>query len=257
MAAKKVGRIVNRLFFDIETIGLPNAMDFIETPQAKKNLKDPAKIAADIEAKTAKALDKAGLDPDLGSIRLISMRIGVYGDTEIILIPAKKYTTKKLDALRAKYPDISVRVMSEEKALEAFWGNLAMCNGCNVGYNQLGFDFPFIMRRSMDLGVEPGITPQLSKYRDTPTTDLMGILSNWQWGASVKSLKVLAKRYEIGILAADVDGSMVAEMSDEDLVLYGWSDIQVTVELYKLANGIYYNHILPEPVDDRQLKMDL
>jgi len=133
-------------------------------------------------------------------------------------------------------------VLSEYDAIQTFWGKLAICNGACVGYNILGFDLPFLQRRSMDLGVQPGISPAVSKYRTEPVTDLMGILFNWSWGENIKKLKWLAKRYGIDIPAGEDDGSMVKDMTDEDLIKYGLSDLHVTVELYKKMHGIYFNH---------------
>ena len=40
---------------DIETVGLPNAADFLEPPQPDARLKDPEKIAADIGEGGSKA----------------------------------------------------------------------------------------------------------------------------------------------------------------------------------------------------------
>ena len=51
--------------FDIETAPLADAEAYLPTPRPRGNLKDPAKIEADLAAKAAAALDKAALDPDL------------------------------------------------------------------------------------------------------------------------------------------------------------------------------------------------
>ncbi len=51
--------------FDIETAPLVDADVYLPTPKPRANLKDPAKIEADLAAKAAAALDKAALDPDL------------------------------------------------------------------------------------------------------------------------------------------------------------------------------------------------
>lgn len=44
--------------FDIETAALPNATDFIGTPKAPANYKDPAKIAEYVAEKSAVELER-------------------------------------------------------------------------------------------------------------------------------------------------------------------------------------------------------
>ena len=59
------------LVTDIETIPNVDVVDLIPEPKAHGGLKDPVKIAADIEKKKAEAVDKMGLDPNFGRICVI------------------------------------------------------------------------------------------------------------------------------------------------------------------------------------------
>jgi DNA polymerase III epsilon subunit-like protein len=132
------------------------------------------------------------------------------------------------------------RVVTEEVALTQFWQYFAICDGRSIGFNHVSFDLPFLVRRSFDLGVRPPFMPNLAKYRSEPSTDLYSLLYNWNWQSS-HGLKFVCKRYGIPVLAPDVDGSMVKDMSPVNLVKYGLSDLAATVGLYKRMSGYYFD----------------
>jgi hypothetical protein len=212
--------------------------DFLPEPKVDKRLKDQEQARTD---KIAEMIDRAPLDPDLATVKLISMQTGTHGEPTIILVPSKKVSKAKVLELSKLAPKLFVE--DEPTAIGHFWDKLNMCNGLAVGYNISGFDFPFLLRRSMDLEVRPGITPNLAKYRTEPVTDLMGILFGWSWGENIKKLKWVAKRYGLQVLAPEVDGAMVADLTDAELIEYGLSDLWVTVQLYQRMNGIYFQHL--------------
>lgn len=228
------------LFFDLETVAMKQVEDFLPEPKIDKRLKDQEQARID---KVAEMVERAPLDSDLATIKLISMQVGTEGVPMICLVPAKKLSKQKCRDLALLVPEERLMVGDETAVITRFWEGLSLCNGKCCGYNIMGFDLPFLMKRSMDLGIRPGIMPSLAKYRTAPTTDLMGILSNWSWGDNVKKLKWLAKRYELEVLAPEVDGAMVADMTDAELIEYGLSDIWITVQLYKKMNGVYFNDI--------------
>ena len=66
--------------FDIETVALADAAAYIPPPKPRANLKDPAKIEADIAEKRAAVLEKAALDPDL--CRVVAAAWDCYGQAE-------------------------------------------------------------------------------------------------------------------------------------------------------------------------------
>ena len=53
---------------DLETIADPNMLELLPEVTAKKNLKDPEKIEADIAEKKVQQIEKMGLDPMLNMI---------------------------------------------------------------------------------------------------------------------------------------------------------------------------------------------
>lgn len=228
------------LFFDCESIALPHVEQFLPEPRVDKRLKDQEQAKAD---KIQEMIERAPLDSDLASVKLISMQIGVEGLPMICLVPAKKMSKAKAADLALLVPEGRLIVGDETAVINKFWNGLNLCNGKCCGYNIMGFDLPFLLKRSMDLGIRPGIQPSLAKYRTAPVTDLMGILSNWSWGDNVKKLKWLAKRYDLEVLAPEQDGSMVADMTDAELITYGLSDLFVTVQLYEKMNGVYFNDL--------------
>ena len=205
----------NILFFDIETEVNSDAVEFMQVPSAPSNYKDADKIAAYIAEKQAESLKTAALDPDYGRIIAIAMS----GDPDLEPEVIDKYDH------------------SEKEILEMFWLYYEDCGGNSCGYNIIGFDLPYIMRRSFDLGVKAPIIPSLAKYRTEPTIDLMGILFNW---GQAKGLKWVCKRYGIDNPLPDLDGSMVQDMDAETLRAYAVNDVKLVQQLYKKMSGIYF-----------------
>lgn len=213
---------MRRLFFDIETMANPEAVDLMPQPKAPMNLRDAEKIAQAIEEKKREMIENAALDADYGRIVSIGMSNGV---TFVLLN-------------EEVFPGANDS-MSEQKMLERFWREFSNCDGRCVGYNILGFDLPYLLRRSMALGVKPSILPVTARYRTEPVTDLMMILYNWG-SEKFKGLKQVAKLYGITNACEGMDGSMVKEMSVEDIIRYQKNDVQMVIDLYHKMNGVYF-----------------
>jgi hypothetical protein len=95
--------------------------------------------------------------------------------------------------------------------------------------NIIGYNLPYLLRRSFDLGIQVPIQPQLSKFRIDPTIDLTAILYNW---GPAKGLKWVCKRYGIRNPLPDLDGSHakggqspVVNMDPETLRKYAGNDV--------------------------------
>jgi len=218
---------MKRLFFDIETQANPEALDSAPEPKAAGNLKDPEKIAADIAAKKTELIEKAALDPDYGKI----LSVGWATDPD----------SKEMTVLVTGEKDSQDNELTESMVIDLFWSALDNCNGNCVGFNILSFDLPYMMRRSMALGIRPLNMVKLIRYYTEPITDLYPILYHWQpYG---KGLKAIAKLYGLNVLANEVDGSMVATLTTEELIKYQVSDVYLTQQLYNKMNGIYFKHI--------------
>ncbi|HZW04268.1 MAG TPA: hypothetical protein VFF68_10100 [Anaerolineaceae bacterium] len=230
-----------RLFFDIESCANPETCALMPEPvvSAPSNYKDPVKIEeyvrAETEKRKAEALDRAALDPDYGKILSIGFSLGeeIHVLTNIDLYP------------RPESPDepweTPAHALSEVGLLMAFWNAFAACNGNCIGYNILGFDLPYLLRRSMALCVPVPFVPNLAKFRTEPVTDLMMILYNWG-SQTYKGLKQVARIYGLPNDCPDVDGSQVAGLDVETLIAYQASDVRLCMELYQRMNGVYFRH---------------
>jgi predicted PolB exonuclease-like 3'-5' exonuclease len=207
-----------RMFFDIETAANPENLALMPEPKAPGNLKDPVKIEAAISEKKAELIEMAALDADYGRV----LSIGYACDLE------KEPTVYLVDDQ-----------MDEARLISGFWNVFQYCNGYAVGFNILSFDLPYLMARSMYLGVSVPCVPMLAKFRTEPITDLYAIRYNWGPG---KGLKQVCKLLKIPNDCPDIDGSKVKDLTPEELRVYQASDVKLTIELYKRMNGVYFSH---------------
>lgn len=225
------------LFFDIETCANPENLALMPEPKAPGNLKDPAKIAAAIEEKKAELIANAALDPDYGKVLSIGYAFGA--DRAItVTVAGDKLSEERID-LSGEIVQHTY-TLSENDLIEDFWDAFASCRGNCVGYNILGFDLPYLMRRSMYLGVKVPIMPALARYRVEPVTDLMMILCNWDT-YKAKGLKQVARLLGIPNDCPDADGSQVKGMAPEQLRAYQVSDVKLNIALFERMNGVYFN----------------
>ena len=204
----------NILFMDIETTANKKAIEFMPEPSAPSNYKDEAKIAAYIVEKKAESVSRAALDPDFGRIIAISYARGITGFITVLTAKTEK---------------------EEGRIIEEFWevaSNRLLC-----GYNVVAFDLPFLMRRSMELGITITNIPNLYKYRTDYVLDLMNILYNF---ANFKSLKFVTRRYGIEDPLPEVCGEHVDYMKDDELVAYSANGTDLVMKLFKKMIGVYF-----------------
>ncbi len=206
-----------RLFLDIETVANPDMVAMLPEPKAPSTYKDPEKIAAYIAEKKTQQLADAALDPDTGRI----CAIGTFAP----------YDTHPQGRL-------AVGDASERRLLRWAWARIEGCGGNMVGYNLINFDIPFMLRRSLALGVKVPNMPMVAKYRNAPVTDLYCILYNWQPG---KGLKTVCKMLGIENPLPDLDGSQVAGMDRCTRREYVCNDVMLTAALFDRMNGIYFS----------------
>lgn len=205
------------LFFDIETRADPGALGFLDEPSPPSNWKDPDKIKAYVEDKRKEQIEKAALDADFGQI----VAIGVKEDDQ----PIESWVSR------------SDQIGNEVDALIWFWHLLKSHHGMCCGYNVIGFDLPYLLRRSFAMGVKPAIMPDLRRYRTYPTLDLMMVLFNW---SGFKGLKFVADRYDLDNPLPDLDGSQVASMDEDILRAYVENDVSLVYQLYLRMKDIYF-----------------
>lgn len=219
---------VSPIIVDIETVGLPNAADYLEPVQAARNLKDPEKIRADIQAREAERLDKLALDWNVGRIAAIGWWTEHNGELATV----------------CRTED------DERRALGGFWATVK--SRTIVGFNIKGFDLRFMVQRSRYLGIP---YPQLdfSKYgRSSGVEDLYQILTfgdgTHDQGAMRRTLHAFCKRFgllvEDTIRGADIP-ALVAAGEWEKVEAHVMSDVALTVALARRLGVVRQ----PEPAE--------
>lgn len=166
--------MIAKLILDIETAPCERAADFLEDPKPPSNYKNPEAIASYVENAKVEALAKCGLDPDLG--RIVALGWMLEGQEE----PTVRTCRAEVD---------------EADALKELWRLVVLPSGAHrplVTFNGNGFDLPFLMRRSLYLGM---VYPQLNidRFRTTHI-DLMAKLT-FNGILKAHSLKFYAKRF--------------------------------------------------------------
>ena len=127
---------------------------------------------------------------------------------------------------------------NERELLRQFWSRLAQDKpSLFITHNGLGFDLPFIRKRSIIHQVKPSMEINLAKFRSEPVYDTMAIWSNWDMRCWVK-LDVLARALNVETKSGS--GVQVAEMwgrgEGVELARYCLQDTYVTYACYCRMN---------------------
>ena len=123
---------------------------------------------------------------------------------------------------------------NEAEILRQFWDRMGRDRPkLIITYNGLGFDLPFIKKRSVIHQVKPTMEINLAKFRTEPVYDVMAVWGSWDFRAFTK-LDVLARA--LGVETKSGSGSQVAEMWAEDkkkaVAEYCLQDVYVTYACY-------------------------
>jgi len=122
----------------------------------------------------------------------------------------------------------------EKDLLRRFWEWIGKNRpSLYITHNGLGFDLPFIKKRSIIHQVKPTAEISLAKFRAEPVYDTLAIWSNWDSRGWVK-LDVLARA--LGVETKSGSGKQVAEMwhagRGKDIAEYCLQDCYVTYACY-------------------------
>lgn len=126
----------------------------------------------------------------------------------------------------------------ERELLRRFWARLAQDRATLfITHNGLGFDLPFLKKRSIIHQVKPSLDINLAKFRTEPVYDTMAVWSNWDTRGWVK-LDVLARALQVETKSGS--GEQVAEMWEKgqglELARYCLQDTYVTYACYCRMN---------------------
>jgi uncharacterized protein YprB with RNaseH-like and TPR domain len=212
------------MFFDIETEPSREMLEsFMPEFSAPSNYKDPEKIQRYITEKKEGFAETAPLDLDFARIKAIGIATG--------------------NDVPAGHVADETESWSEEGLLNWFW-QCARDVQVFAGYNIVGFDIPIIMRRSFALGIRPTRPLFGLKPWDKLTLDLMRAFYHDGYGPGVKyrGLKWICQAYEIETEwdVDEVDGSMVQQLTSEELRAYVVSDVAKTRALAVKMYGHYW-----------------
>jgi hypothetical protein len=127
-------------------------------------------------------------------------------------------------------------VGDERRILEGFWDVVkGGRDWCYVTYNGLAFDLPFLLRRSVYLGVAPTTGLPLRPFALDSHFDVMRVLANWERGDAVR-LDIVAALLGLAKTPAGMDGSQVLECwragRVADIEAYCLGDVRLVYEVF-------------------------
>lgn len=212
---------------DIETVGLPEAKEWVDPLKAPSNYKDPLKIDAYIKEAEAERAESFGLDPDTCRIVALGWHDVGFGDPKVRIC--------KTEA-------------EEIAALTEFWTTYRERFTKIVTFNGLKFDLPVMVMRSLYLDVDyPEIT--IAPAWKASHIDLWQKLSLDGARKDVHSLAFYARRLGIGTLDK-VKGSDIQKLVNENnwqaVQEHCLSDLGLT---HALANRLKQLKITDVPVE--------
>ncbi len=127
-------------------------------------------------------------------------------------------------------------VEDERGILEAFWEVVRAGRDWRfVTYNGLAFDLPYLIRRSIYVGVPPSAGLPLRPYAPGSHFDVMRVLSNWERADAVR-LDVVAALLGLQKSPPGVDGSQVLGLwragRVDDIEAYCLGDVRLAYEIF-------------------------
>ncbi|MEX5215098.1 MAG: ribonuclease H-like domain-containing protein [Nitrospiraceae bacterium] len=122
----------------------------------------------------------------------------------------------------------------ERKLLQQFWQRIGKERpSLYITHNGLGFDLPFIKKRSIIHQVKPSLEINLARFRTDPVYDTMAVWSNWETRGWIK-LDVLARALQVDNKSGS--GGQVLGMwergEEKEVALYCLQDVYVTYACY-------------------------
>ncbi len=200
---------MSRLYFDIETVPAPAELHPI--------------LREVYDAKMAKGKQRG--KPVTESFEDFAAATGLAGEFGRIVCLAYGIDDQPVEVLWGE----------ELEILTSFW-KISASTKQFIGHNVFGFDFPFIMKRSRILGVQPSQELNFARYRQFPIYDTMQEWDLWNPRNST-SLDTLAKALSLPTSKDAMDGSQVAEYYAagriEEICEYCQKDVELTRRVHQ------------------------
>jgi predicted PolB exonuclease-like 3'-5' exonuclease len=211
---------------DIETIANPDTFALLPEPTAKKNLKDQAKIAADIAEKKAAQVADAALDALTGRVLCYAFvnAEGEWGD----ILP------EMTDA-------------AETELLQGLFKILGSDGVRLVTWNGMGFDMPFIYKRAAILDVcpsnfnAPPLNAWMKRYSTDAHYDLMQVWGGWRDYVKLDLVAGLM----LGERKKEIDFALFPELMKTEegrntIAEYCLQDTRLTWRLWERMQGVLF-----------------
>ena len=213
---------MNRMVFDIETLGLPlEAFDHVQQEYLMK--------FADTDEQKAEAVQKLNLSPLTARIIAIGMLNPDSQQGKVL------YEAPPEEPWLSEDGTIQFLACTEREMLEEFWKTIAHY-GQFITFNGRSFDCPFLMLRSALLGVKATKNLMPYRYGANEHCDLMDQLTFY--GAVRKyNLDFYCKAFGIrspksgGITGLDL-GPLYLEHRHREIAEYCIGDVKATAELF-------------------------
>ena len=210
------------IVFDIETIPQQTELNDVQQTYLDKQL--TKRLGADY-------LD----NPNYEETKRLVMGTSPYLG-EICCIGIKKVLTNgQFDTLALKGPEPDI--------LTRWWGIVSKHRGQYVHYNGLGFDVPWIVKRSMKHGIRPTSKDflDLRRFQKYPHFDIQQILADWD-RFNIISLDLACNFTGVpspkeGEIAAKDVAQAYADGKIEQIAEYCLRDVESTHQLYKIVSA--------------------
>ena len=222
---------MKRIVFDIETVGLPwegfdeETQEYLLSRGKRGTDEESIKERLALYGPTGKVVAIGMMNPD-------TRKGGVYFE-----VPTGEPGEEAMED-----DGVVFRWGSERDVLHMFWEDIGKYNHW-VTFNGRQFDVPFLLQRSLILGVKPSRNLDSSRYSVKPHCDLMDILS--LFGAT-RPFSLAFWCRTLGIKdpkGEGIDGSLIGQLYGEgryrDIAQYCLKDVVATVELFRIVEERY------------------
>lgn len=208
----------------------------IETVPTVDLRKAPATIAQAVsKAAEQRQYDEAkvmGLSPFFGQV--VSLAVG-DGNADPSIMPVTVFVVPPRGHEGKKLPSW-VRAVSERELIEAFWGLAALAETV-VTFNGFYFDIPYLVARSVVLGVPARVDLLSQRYATKPHCDVLRVFTQDSRSLQPATLEIVCWALGIQSPKGDMDGSLVAptyQAGDiEKIAVYNAADVRATAAVYR------------------------
>jgi DNA polymerase elongation subunit (family B) len=214
---------MNRVVFDIETLGFP--LESFDESQQEYLMR-----FAKTEEERADAVMKLSLAPFTAQIVAIAMLNPDSGQGKVFYQDPNDKPGFSDDGLVEFVPG------TEESLLTEFWKTVARY-GQFITFNGRGFDCPFLMLRSATLAIKPTRNLMPYRYNFNEHCDLLeqlsfyGAFRKFNLDFYCKSFGIRSPKSE-GVSGADV-GPLFREGRYREIAEYCLGDVRATAELFQ------------------------